>query len=103
MSDEDTVKTTVQMPRHLRDAAKEQTDHGELSERVRSLFREIAFGEDVSRREGRKLELERIRDKKSELMEQKRATSRRIAELAEKESRLEDELDMIEPESGNHD
>lgn len=92
MTGDDTVRTTITMPRHLRDAAKENAEHGELSERVRSLYRRIAFGEDVDQHETVKLELERVRSDKDDVRAQIRDLQAELDRLETKEARLEEKL-----------
>lgn len=91
-TDDEMVRTTIQMPRNIRDEAKNQTEHGELSEMVRDLFREVAFGEEINKREQYKKQLERVRDEKDEVRGEIRDLQSRLDTLEDKESRLEERL-----------
>jgi chromosome segregation ATPase len=80
------------MPKHLREAAKERTDHGELSERVRDLYRRIAFGEEVADHESAQRELHRVREEKDEARSDIRDRQADLEALERKETRLEERL-----------
>lgn len=90
--DEDIVRTTVRMPRHLRDAAKAKTDHGELSEMVRGVYRRIAFGEDVEEHAQLEQELRRAREEKDDIRSEIRALQADLEEVERREARLEERL-----------
>lgn len=90
--DEDVVRTTIRMPRNLRDEAKAQAEHGQLSEMVRDVFREIAFGEDINKREQYKRQLERIRDDKDDIRADIRDLQTELEKLEAQEARLEERL-----------
>lgn len=92
MSDEDTARVTHLVPEHVRDAAKDKTEHGELSEHVRNLYRRIAFGEDVAEHETVRMELERVRDEKDETRRQIRELQSDLEAIERKEARLEEKL-----------
>jgi len=91
-NDEEVVRTTIRMPRNVRDEAKAQTEHGELSEMVRELYREVAFGEEINKREQYKKQLERVRDDKDEIRSKIRELQTQLDNLESKEARLEERL-----------
>lgn len=91
MSD-DHVRVTHRVPEHARDAAQSKTEHGELSDLVRGVYRRIAFGEDVDQHESVKMELERVRDEKDETQAKIRELQADLESLRTKETRLEEKL-----------
>lgn len=92
MSDDDHVRVNHRVPEHVRDAAQNQTKHGELSELVRGLYQRVAFGEEVEERESIKKELERTRGKKDEVRAEIREMQASLQSLETKETRLEGKL-----------
>lgn len=93
MSDEGGyVRVGHRVPEHIRDAAKENTDHGELSEMVRSLYKRIAHGDTEGGVESVAIELERIRAKKDDLRDQVRKLQNELQALEQEETRLEEKL-----------
>lgn len=92
MSDDEFVRVNHRVPEHVRDAAQDKTEHGELSELVRNLYRRVAFGEDVAEHETVKHELERIRDEKDSLRRKVREVQAEIEAVERKETRLEEKL-----------
>lgn len=96
MSDDDTVRVNHIVPRHVREAAQKKTDHGELSERVRSLYRRTAFGEDYDENATIKMELERVRDEKDEKRAKMRELRAELESLESKETRLEEKVSKHE-------
>ena len=92
MSDDDRVLVTVLVDEHARDAAQDRTEHGEISERLRSEVNRLAFGEDVEERESVKRELERTRDNKDDLRAKIREFQNELQSLESKETRLEERL-----------
>lgn len=94
MSDEETVQVSHLVPEHVKDAAKEKTEHGELSEHVRNLYRRMAFGEDVAEHETVKMELERVRDEKDDVRRKIRDLQSDLEAIERKETRLEEKLNQ---------
>lgn len=92
MSDDETVRVTHIVPEHVRDAAKGKTEHGELSEHVRNVYRRIAFGEDVAEHETVRMELERVRDEKDDIRRKIREFQSDLEAIERKEARLEEKL-----------
>lgn len=101
MSDDETVRYNVQMPRELRQDAKRNADRGELAEEVRDLFRRKAYGNAAAGESP--TELQRMRQKlkearrqlddyrhKRDQLEAKVSTQEtRVARLEERVSELE--------------
>ncbi len=92
MSGDDHVRVTHRVPSHVRDAAQDRTEHGELSEEVRSLYQRIAFGEEVAEHDTVRRELERVRDEKDDTRRQIRELQAELEELERRETRLEEKL-----------
>lgn len=108
------VRFNVQMPKQLREDAKENTQRGELSEEVRELFRRKAYGmgagERPSKTEQLKAELREVRtridDKRHErdkidaeiqsLETRAARLEERLSELKEERSEMEQSLDVLE-------
>lgn len=93
VTDDEMVRTTVTMPRHLRDAAKRNTEHGELSEAVRERYREIAYGEEIAKNERKKQELAEVRQEKDRLREQLTEIQAKLENVERKERRLEEQVE----------
>lgn len=92
MSDDKHKRVNHRVPEHVRDAAQDQTEHGELSELVRGLYRRVAFGEDVEQHETAKMELQRVRDEKDEKRSRIRELQTDLEALERKETRLEERV-----------
>lgn len=95
---EDWVRTTVTMPESLREAAKRNSEHGEISERVREIFREIAYGEDIAEHERKKKELKEVRQRKDEIRNEISSLQAELEEVERKEMRLEAEVEQSQAE-----
>jgi len=76
-------------------AARDELEHGELSEKLRNYVRKMALGEDISRREQLEQRLEEIRQKKEEKVAQRRYHDAKIEELDVEKDRLEEELQTL--------
>lgn len=99
MSDDENVQVKHLVPEHVRDAAQDETKHGELSELVRGLYQRVAFGEEVEERESLKKELERTRDKKDDIRAEIRELQAELQSIETKETRLEEKLsEFVEDE-----
>lgn len=91
MSD-DKSRYTVLMEDHLKERAKENTEHGELSERVRAVFKEAAYGDEIAERDQLSRELEELRQRKDDLRSEIRAKQAELADVQQRETRLEERL-----------
>lgn len=92
MGDDDHVRVTHRVPGHVRDAAQDRTEHGELSERVRTLYQRAAFGEEVAEHDTVQRELNRVRDEKDDVRRQIREKQAELERLERRETRLEEKL-----------
>lgn len=90
--DEDFVRVTHRVPQHVRESAQQNTEHGELSELVRSLYNRIAFGDAEGGAESIQIELERVRAEKDELRDQIRRLQNELQTVEQRETRLEEKL-----------
>lgn len=91
MSDDDEMlRVSHRVPSHVRDAAQAQTEHGELSKMVRSLYKRIAFGDTDGGAEAVEIELERVRAEKDEIREEIRSLQQELQTLEQQETRLEE-------------
>jgi len=63
----DRKQAAFQVEEHVYEAAMSKLEHGEMSQLLRDYVKEIAFGEDLSRREQIKRRLEQLRDTKSDI------------------------------------
>jgi chromosome segregation ATPase len=102
MSEDDKVRFNVKMDEKLRDDAKRNTERGELSEEVRSVFRRKAYGIDS---EGKPSEIERkkaqLRDVRDSIDKKRRERERINAEISAEETRatrLEERISELEEE-----
>lgn len=92
MTDDDYVRVTHRVPEHVRDAAQQNTEHGDLSELVRSLYGRIAFGDAEGGAESIEIELERVRAEKDDLRQQIRELQNELQTVEQAETRLEEKL-----------
>ena len=89
MSDDEKVQAIVEMPRHLREAAQDKTDFGEMSERVRALYREVAYGEVYDERQQLQARLDELTEELSNERRKKREIESNINDL-------ETEIDKVQ-------
>jgi len=93
---EDLTNNTVQVshlvPEHVREAAKANSEYGELSEKVRVLYETVAFGEEIGQRTQLERELQSVRNKKDEKRSKVRELQAEIDNLERREMRLEDQI-----------
>lgn len=101
MSDDD-VRFNVKMPRELREDAKRNTDRGELSEAVREVFQQKAYGLDGT---GRPSELEqtqaKLRDVRKQIDDKRHKRAKldsTIEALETRAARLEERVDALQDE-----
>lgn len=102
MTEEEQVRFTVQMPEELREDAKRNTDHGELSDDVRDLFRRKAYGigdtEKPSELERVEAELQDVRDTIDDLRTERSKIEAKIQSKENRETRLEERRDRLREE-----
>jgi chromosome segregation ATPase len=101
MTDDD-VRFNVKMPRQLREDAKRNTDRGELSEAVREVFQQKAYGVDAT---GQPTELEqtkaKLRDVRKRIDDKRHERERigtEIEALETRATRLEERVDALQDE-----
>jgi TolA-binding protein len=105
--DDDTVRVGHIVPREIRDQAQDNSEHGELSEEVRSLYRKKAQRSTTPNRDEIDAELRQLRgeidEAKLELRrftEEKRATieakEKRVARLEERKDKTQSKSDQFE-------
>lgn len=89
------VQVSHLVPRHVREAAKSNSEYGELSEKVRTLYQSVAFGEEIGERTQLENELKAIREKKDNKRAEKRELEREIENLEKRETRLEERVSSL--------
>lgn len=94
LDDAESARVTHVVPQPVRDAAQERTERGELSERVRDLYRIVATGGVTGSRDQLKLELERVRSKKDRLRGEIEDIQAQLHDLERREQRLEERVDQ---------
>lgn len=96
MSDEFDDQINFQVSSDAKALARDELNHGELSERLRELVNKIAFGEEVSERE----QLERHRDELRQRKDKIRAEIRRkqadLDEIEQELTRIEERMDHLD-------
>lgn len=95
VSEQEYTRYTVRVPRSAKELAMQKAEHGEMSEKVRTLFQTVAFGEEVGERSQLQRELSEIRQKKDEKRAKKREIETEIANLEQRETRIEDQISSL--------
>lgn len=97
MSDDgdETVRVNHLMDRELREAAQENTEHGELSEHVRRVYKTAAYGDAEGRRSQLQMELEQTRDEKDRLRSEIRGLQSEMENVERREARLEERMESV--------
>lgn len=102
MTDDDSVRFTVQMTKKLREDAKRNTDRGELSEAIRDIFRQRAYGiagsAQPSELEQTKAELRDVRQHIDELRHERGQIEAEIEAEERRATRLEERVGTLEEE-----
>lgn len=102
MSDDERVRYTVQMPKRLREDAKDNSAHGELSEAVREIFRERAYGigrdETPSKLDQKQAQLRDVREHIDDVRQQRKELQAELETYEARENRLEEEIRHLERE-----
>ena len=97
MSDRERVQVNHEVPEEYRRLAQRKTEHGEMSERVRDIYKQAAYPNDVDDREDIDERLRELRGECDQLkLERRRAVERLDAEIDSKEkqiARLEERKD----------
>lgn len=92
MSETEYTQVAFRVPQHIKERAMEKTEHGEMTENIRSLYEQVAFGEEVAEHQQLKLELDRVREKKDQKRGKIRTLQSELEDLERKETRLEERL-----------
>jgi chromosome segregation ATPase len=97
------VRYNVKMPEKLREDAKRNTDRGELSQEVRDLFRQKAYGADASEEfselEEKKAELREVRKHIDDLRRKRAEIETEIESQETRATRLEETIDKLKQET----
>lgn len=94
MSDKAQVNFTVD--RNAKELAKEKLDYGELSTVLRERVHQVAFGEEISKRERMRKRLAELREEKDNLRNKKRNIEAELEEIETEITRLEERIDDME-------
>jgi len=93
--DEETVRVVADVPKSVKETAKEKLEYGGISREIRDTLQRIAFGEDLTQRS----RLQRQRDDIAEQLQNKREKRRELdADIENLEKQIESinqELDNI--------
>lgn len=115
--DEETVQVIVNVPKTVRDTAKDKLAHGEMSQELRDTLTRIAFGEELGQRSRLEKRLEDLRDRRDELRRERReidakienldsridGVEKKIGQLTSEEERYEAKLESLEYQLRNPD
>lgn len=93
--DPENVQVSHLVPEHVREAAKANAEYGELSEKVRTLYETVAFGEEIGERSQLQRELDSIREKKDQKRAKKREIETEIENLERREQRIEERISSL--------
>lgn len=86
------VRCSFRSPETLRDAAKREADHGQLSEEFRAVLQRIAYGEEVQHQEALRKELRKVRDEIDDIDAQLRDLRSKKEAAQRREARLEEQV-----------
>lgn len=97
---DDEVRYTVKMPKRLRRDAKKNSEHGELAEAVRGVFRERAYGigrsEQPSELGKKQAELREVRERIDQLRHKRKQIEAEIETKESRQNRLEEDIRQLE-------
>jgi chromosome segregation ATPase len=92
----DKVQAKFLVERHVKEAAKDKTQHGELSELCRDLFRRVAFGEEVAEHQQVEQEIQRERERIDGIDQEIRELQTEREKHRTRLSRLEERLSQTQ-------
>lgn len=92
MANDEMVRTTLLVPEHVKEAAKRNTERGEISTELRRTYRKLAFGEAVEREDTERQRLQELREEKDDIRSKIRNLQADLEELEREEARLEERL-----------
>lgn len=87
------VTMSVKVEKHLREAAKRNSEHGEISEEFRKTIQRIAYGEEIEQEERLKVELREKRNERDELKGEIREKQAEVETLETEIARLEERVE----------
>jgi len=84
------------------ETAMERLEHGEMSERLRDLVTEIAYGADISKRQRVKKRLDELREQRSEVQQDIRSLENEEERITANISSLEGTLEYLNDVDGEY-
>jgi len=96
IDDQEMVQVSHLVPEDVKEDARENAQHGDLSEAVRQAYEIVADGDDYEDRFRLEQRLERTRSEYESLVEQKERIEREMRDLKSQIGRLESKLESIE-------
>lgn len=98
--EDETVSFAAKMPRRLREDAKRNTGHGELTEEIRNLFRRFAYGpeagQETSELDRLEAQLQEVRQHLDSLRYDRRQVDIEIETYETRATRLEEKVSALE-------
>jgi len=102
MTDEDTEQVNVEVPAETKEVAKRKLEHGGITRVVREALSRVAHGEETTERERVKDNLQDLRDKKRQKINERNNLDNEIAELETQIERAENRLEELEDKVGEY-
>lgn len=102
MSDDTHVRVNHRVPEHVRDTAQKKTEHGEMSERVRAIYRQVAYGEVYDERSQLQARLDEVTDELSDARRKRNDIESRISDLESEADKLKRRLSEQDTESAEY-
>jgi len=99
---EKTEQVNVQIPKHTKEKAKKQLEHGGLTRVVRESLERVAHGEQTTERERVKDNLKELRDTRRDKVKDKQGLESEIEDLDLKIERAENRLDELDDKKGEY-
>jgi len=93
---DDKAQINFNVERDAKELAKEKLEYGELSTELRETIHQIAFGEEISKREQSRKRLAELRETKDSLRADKREIEAELEEVEQQITRIEERLDDME-------
>lgn len=99
---EEMDQINVEVPARTKALAMDRLEYGEMTRRIREMFKQVAHGENVSRRQRVKDHLQDLRDERQEVKHERQMLNNRLEEIEREIERAEDELDAIRDRDGQY-
>ena len=93
--DEEMVLVNAEVPKPVRDAAKEKLEYGGMSREIRELLTRVAFGEDLAQRSRLEQQLDALREQREELQRERREIDSKIENVDSRISGIETKLSSL--------